>query len=485
MVMGEADTLRALRQFNTHWETGEVSPLILRSPHHRRSFAHVRERLPNLPFELIVGPRQVGKTTLMGHLMASLITDGVPPARIMYVPADFPSLELEMNGSMRPVIEAFERFVLREEIGRTNDRVYLFLDEVQSLEDWGRELKALYDAYHTQLRLVATGSSSAALLNPASADFPGRVNRSHIHPLKFGEVVNNAHPETAAIHDAARAVRTELARATGETASKDALAARLQNLYSVAFPLEAMIRRTLDSYIVRGGYPATQQTATDEEAFRFLENTVDTVLSKDLKLYEKVRKPNTFRSFLAKLAKHHAGKFVSANYAKDLGVDKETPASWKVIAEEMFLVHQLPQLNESFNVVPGRADKAYLQDSGMRAYLAASVKLEDLEATGYVGHVVEGILFDHLRRLQFNTLGHRNGTIGYWAKPEVDFIAELPRTHLVIECKYRQNPSSGSARVRAEVAGRNDCIPLVATRTKFDVSGDVWLLPVWLLLLLA
>jgi predicted AAA+ superfamily ATPase len=263
------------------------------------------------------------------------------------------------------------------------------------------------------------------------------------------------------------------------------LAVALDSLHSEGLAHEADIKRLLDVYLVRGGYPATQLPATDQDSFRFIENTIDTILSKDLKLYEKVRKPGTFRAFLAKLAKEHGGKFVAASYAKDLGVDKETPAVWKTIAEELFLVHQLPQLNPSFAVIPGRADKAYMQDPGIRAYLSASPRIEDLEQSGVIGNVVEGVLFDHLRRLQFNTLGHRNGRIGYWEKPEVDFVVELPRAHLVIECKYRNASGSGAARLR-EVAGKGErIIALVVTRDTFDVKSNAWSVPAWLMLLIA
>ena len=480
--MADIDLLHALQQFNVHWETGEVSELIRRSPHKRRSFTHLKRRLPELPFELLAGPRQVGKTTLMGHLIADLLEAGTPPANILYVPLDYPSLELEMKRHLAPLIKTYERFVLKAEVGKTNALVYLFLDEIQSLPDWGSELKALYDAYHPHLRVLATGSSSAALLNPANADLPGRVERSHIHPLKFGEVVLNALPATAGLHEAARSVRTALAVAS--TTDRAGLLSALEALYGHAARFEADLKRQLDLYLVRGGYPATQQPADDQAAFRFLENAVDTVISKDLKWYEKIRKPGSFRTFLAKLAKEHGGKFVSTHYAKDLQVDKETPAAWKVVAEELFLVHQLPQLNSSFAVIPGRADKAYLQDAGMRAFLAAAPKIADLEASGNIGHVAEGVLFDHLRRLQFNTLGHRSGRIGYWSKPEVDFIVELPKTVLLIECKYRSSQGDAAKHLR-QALEEHEAIGIAVTRHRFDVSGDILNIPLWLLLLVA
>lgn len=481
--MADVDIIRALRQFNRHWEDGEVSELIRRSPHRRRSFAHIRKRIEGLPFEVVAGPRQVGKTTLMGHLMADLIESGIPCERVAYIPADNPTLSLEMDGHLAPVIEAYERFVLKEELGRATEKVFLFIDEIQSLPDWGAELKGLHDLYHPKLRVLATGSSSAALLNAPSADLPGRVHRSHIHPLKFGEVVQNALPQTHKLNQEAR--DTRLVFGAAKRMDRKLLRTHLKKLYVEASEHEADIRRILDTFLVRGGYPAAQPSVGEAEALRFFENALDTILSKDLKLYEKVRKPGAFRSFLAKLAKEHGGKFVSGTCAKDLGVDKETPAVWKAIAEELFLVHQLPQLNDSLNVIPGKADKAYIQDAGIRAYLSASPRIEDLEQTGVVGNIVEGVLFDHLRRLQFNTLEHRNGRIGYWERPEVDFLAELPRSWLAIECKYRHDARAGTTRMRTAFADDDRVIPMVVTRNTFDADDDVMQIPLWLMLLVA
>lgn len=480
----DADILRALRPFNTHWEGLPVSELVRRSPHRRRAFHRLRRRIHALPFEVIAGPRQVGKTTLMGHLMADLIESEVRPERVMYVPTDNPTLSLEMDGHLAPVIAAYERFVLGEDLSRASEPVFLFLDEIQSIPGWSAELKGLYDAYHPKLRVLATGSSSAALLNAPTADFPGRVHRSHIHPLKFGEILANAVPETRKIHDEALATRNLLAKTTRKPDDVNALRRQLAKLHRRAQLHEADVRRLFDLYVVRGGYPATQPPASDQDVLRFFETTIDTVLSKDLKLYEKVRKPGTFRAFLAKLAKDHGGKFASAAYAKALDVDKETPATWKVIAEELFIVHQLSPLNDSFHPLAARQDKAYIQDPGLRAYLSAFTKLEHLEETGAIGAVVEGVLFDHLRRIQFNTLDHRNGRIGYWSEPEVDFIVELPFLWLAIECKY--GAAGGGAARLATVFGEDErVLPILATRNEFDVEGDVWQLPVWLILLMA
>lgn len=122
--------------------------------------------------------------------------------------------------------------------------------------------------------------------------------------------------------------------------------------------------------------------------------------------------------------------------------------------------------------MPGKADKAYMQDAGLRAYLTASAKIEDLEQTGAVGNVVEGILFDHVRRLQFNTLNHRNGRIGYWDKPEIDFLVELPKVWLAIECKYRTSTKGAHSRVAKLAAADARVVPIVITRNEFELGAE-------------
>lgn len=483
--MGAAELVEALQTFNPQWREGEVSPLIKKTALRRRSFFHVRRRIESLPFEVIAGPRQVGKTTLMGHLMEDLIASGHPPRNVLYAPLDSPPVALESGGGLHPVVEAYERFVLQAPLDASPRPVFFFfLDEIHSLSDWGRELKGLHDRYHPTLRVLATGSSSAAILNPPTADLPGRVRRSRIHPLKLSETLEKAHPETADLARLARDTRATLAQAQAGPDGRAALKDALRQFHAAGVAHLFAIRMALDAYALRGGYPAAQPPAGDADVYFFFEATLDTALTKDLKLYESVRKAGAFRVFLAKLAKAHGGKFASLAHATELGVDKQTPAAWLTVAEELFLVHALPQLNDGLNVAHGKAEKVFFQDPGFRAFLRPGTRLDDLERTGEIGSVMEGILFDHLKRLQFNAFEHAGGVIGYRDRPEVDFLVQLPRCWLAIELKYRGSPG-GTKRLADLAQRRPDVLPLLVTRDRLDLESDVWQVPLWLMLLLA
>lgn len=488
--MADIDLFQALETFNSHWQTGTVSPVIKRTEKRRRAFLPQRERIRKLPFQVLAGPRQVGKTTLVGHLIQDLLDSGIHPSHIVYVPLDIPRIGAESQGSLEPILLAYERFVLKQRLSAAKNLVFLFLDEIHTLSNWSKELKAAYDQYHPILRVLATGSSSAALFNPETADLPGRVETVRMYPMKFTEILEGRHPELFTWPDspllsASKAARETLRIFDGSSGSRKKVRAAFERLYTIAAKDLPLIEAAFEHYLIRGGYPASAVAATAAEAFRFHQATIDTMLSKDLKLFPKVRKPGGFQSFMALLARDHGGKFNASSYAQELQVDKESPAHWKAITEDLFLAHQLPPMSESLRPVPRKADKAYIQDPGLRAFLAIKAEIADLEKTGEIGQAVEGVLFDHLRRLQFNVLDHRNGIIGYWNKPEIDFIVQLPKGWLAVEAKYSASPKVKNAGLKELLAARKDVLGIVAGRREFAATDGIVTMPAWMLAVLA
>ena len=82
----------------------------------------------------ITGPRRVGKSTLLLHLVQYLINNRkVEPSRIMYYSLDDPSL-LRAKASEEDV---FEALMLHDAcaLGKTGP-AYLFLDEIQTYQRW-------------------------------------------------------------------------------------------------------------------------------------------------------------------------------------------------------------------------------------------------------------------------------------------------------------------------------------------------------------
>ena len=105
----------------------------------------------------IVGPRGVGKTTMM----LQYIKERLNPNETLYVTAD-------------DFYFATHRLVdLADEFSKMGGK-YLFIDEIHKHQEWARELKLIYD-YHAELQVVFSGSSVLDITKGATpADVPSR-----------------------------------------------------------------------------------------------------------------------------------------------------------------------------------------------------------------------------------------------------------------------------------------------------------------------
>ena len=119
---------------------------------------------------IIIGARQIGKSTLLEHLFAGR------------------NDVLWLNGDDFDVRQMFENITstrLRAIIG---DNKVVVIDEAQRIADAGLKLKLITDQMK-DVQLVATGSSSFQLTSMINESLAGRKRELRMFPLSFGEMV--------------------------------------------------------------------------------------------------------------------------------------------------------------------------------------------------------------------------------------------------------------------------------------------------------
>jgi len=121
---------------------------------------------------VVMGPRQVGKTTLLRELSLN-------PDEVLWLSGDEPDVQLQMAevSSTR----------LRALIG---NRKYLVIDEAQRIENIGIKMKLVTDNL-PEIQLLATGSSSFELANKINEPLTGRKWEYRMFPLSFEEMCNH------------------------------------------------------------------------------------------------------------------------------------------------------------------------------------------------------------------------------------------------------------------------------------------------------
>lgn len=127
----------------------------------------------------IFGPRQSGKTSLVGWLIQQLIKKGVKKERINYISLDFFDLHTFLQDTRRFVQ------LMRDE-APNSARIYLFIDELQRFKDPGVALKQIYDM-HKEIQIIATGSSSSGIKERTKEALTGRKIEFTLFPFSFRE----------------------------------------------------------------------------------------------------------------------------------------------------------------------------------------------------------------------------------------------------------------------------------------------------------
>jgi predicted AAA+ superfamily ATPase len=130
----------------------------------------VKSRLGGGKAIILMGPRQVGKTTLLRTVFPD--NDGV----------------LLLSGDELDVRQLFESISATRLKAIIGNKKTLVIDEAQRIEDIGLRLKLITDQM-PEVQLVATGSSSFDLANKVNEPLTGRKWEYQMYPLSFAEMV--------------------------------------------------------------------------------------------------------------------------------------------------------------------------------------------------------------------------------------------------------------------------------------------------------
>ncbi len=276
----------------------------------------VNQRLESLHKAVILlGARQVGKTTLLRSIQARHAREGKV---VRYLNCDLEE----------------ERQAVNTTSGMLLDRLVsgydtLFIDEAQRLDNPGLTLKILVDRY-PKLHILVTGSSSFNLRGRATEALTGRYVDALLYPFSLGEVLD------ASEVGADPALRKPAA---------DAL-------------LSDVLRYGLYPEIYLEANPGTKQV--------LLEKLVESYLFKDILAHQNIRYSQVIVD-LARALAYQIGSEVNENeLAKRLKIDRKTVLGYVDILEKSFVVKRLPAFSRNSRREIGRQSKLYFLDLGIR-----------------------------------------------------------------------------------------------------------------------
>ena len=131
--------------------------------------------------KVAIGMRRTGKTYFIFQKIAALIQEGVLLTDILYINLEDDRLLPLNRDKLARLLEGFYSTYPKNH----ERKCYLFLDEIQVVEDWAIVIRRFFDT--KQVEIYLTGSSAKLLSKEIATSLRGRSLATEIWPYDFGE----------------------------------------------------------------------------------------------------------------------------------------------------------------------------------------------------------------------------------------------------------------------------------------------------------
>ncbi|MFP4051231.1 MAG: ATP-binding protein [Thermoplasmata archaeon] len=412
------DVYEKLAFYNHWWSTGEVKEGLAKS-FKRSLFNKLVERLDYPRILAILGPRRVGKTTLMYQLIQHLLSNkNVDPKHVLYITMDEIGVE-----NLDELFDTYQRFVLMDEIGE--EEVYFFIDEIQFMDDWQLMLKKYFDQ-KLNINFVVSGSSSMDITKGTSDSLVGRIDEHILLPFSFNEYTH-FNRENTLPDDLTLSFNYD----------------DLQSLYGSLLEHKKILNIVLNQYLLEGGFPEVNRYDDLMLKYEYIwKDIFEKVVYKDIPSVFNIRDPKLLRSLLEIVAKETCQNVSYTNLSNDLNAKRETISKYLSYLESAYLI-DLSTIYSKSKVKEQRANKkVYLTDIILKNALLRTTNLSN---RAELGKSVETIVYNHLKNISRKNM---DIDISYWRErnKEVDIIFEDGEETIPIEVKYQNDISKEDLR---------------------------------------
>ena len=365
----------------------------------RRAFTEtLKNRVQYSKCTLVIGARQVGKSTLIRHEFAD------------YNRANFDDYLTRLQAKEEPKL-----FFL-------NNPSPLFIDEVQKEPAILEEIKRIVDESNDRGMFIISGSQKLTLMKGVSESLAGRVSVCELNGLSLREI----HHVSFNRHF----IPTD-----------EYIKAREKQLVSYDQIWEI---------IHKGSYPELYDIPRDWQDFyasylaTYIERDIHELISAD---------SITFTKFLTAVAARTGEILNYANIAGDVGVSEPTVKTWLSILERTGIVYLLQPYSASVLTRAIKAPKVYFKDTGLACYLSRWLSADALKNSAVAGNMFETFIVSEILKSYTNEGKDYRSQIFYYRgkdkkasiENEIDLIIEENGIIYPVEIKMTGNPKVSMA----------------------------------------
>ncbi|MCK5415908.1 ATP-binding protein [Candidatus Parcubacteria bacterium] len=312
---------------------------------------------------IIVGPRQVGKTTLSLEMLKT------------YDKKDIVKFNCDNPGDRENLNNSDLEFLVKT-IGTAK---IIFIDEGQKVKTIGQTLKLLVDHYGESKQILVTGSSSFNLIDKTEEALTGRKFVYHLYPLSFEEIFQKG------------------------------------NILE--------FKKELENFMIFGNYPEIAKEQSNEERIERLKNLASSYLYKDILEFQNIKDSDILRKLLKALALQIGSEVSYTELANLIGVDKKTIERYVDLLEKNFIIFRLSPYFKNKRKEISKLRKIYFYDVGIRNAIINNFNF--LDSRNDQGQLWENLaIIERMKYQAYHKIYANNYFWRAYSKAEIDFIEE-------------------------------------------------------------
>lgn len=316
--------------------------------------------------KVITGIRRCGKSTLFDLYIDYLKNNGVNENQIIKINLENPEYNFEDYMSLYNYVNN----KIKE-----NDKIYVFLDEVQNVPNFQKAVDGLY--IKKNIDLYITGSNAYLLSGELATLLSGRYVEIKMLPLSFKEYLSGF----------------------GQ--------------------INESIDRIFLKYMKNGGMPGCISILNNNEndIDKYLDGIFSTVVYKDIMIRKNIKDKMLLESII-KFIYDSIGSPISTKKISDtltskgLTTNNHTVENYISAFLESFLIYKAKRFDVKGKNLLSRDYKYYSVDTGLRSYLLGK------KADADMGHILENVVYLELLRRGYKVY------VGKLDEYEIDFVAE-------------------------------------------------------------
>ena len=326
--------------------------------------------------KVLTGIRRSGKSVMLELIQNELIKQGMDKKYFMSI--NLESKKNQFENTVDGIYAHVKRFV-----EKSNQKVYLFFDEIQEIEDWETLINAVMIDFDTDIYI--TGSNAKLLSGELATYLAGRYVEIKIYPFSYIEILD-------------------------------------------LFPTKNK-QEIFQIYLVRGGMPFLYQFPIDDRsAMQYLNDIYDSIILKDIATRNKVRDIELLKRMIQFFIANIGNTFSASNISKYLKselrrVSTETIYNYIEYCKTACFLHLVQREDLLGKKILQFQEKIYIADHGIREAVYGN-NMRDINQT------LENIVYMELLSRGYDV------RIGKNLNNEVDFVAEEGNSRIYVQVSY-------------------------------------------------